>query len=340
MGSEFFFECMPALRDKAHDGFCIHSILEHQQQPLDLPEARSWAVTVQAIYTVRQGMREGGMDRPSQHKSHPVGSLSYSQTGGPPCWVISIAFGVNGRDNVWLCWIPLNSWHTVCTCIHRLTVTPPNTLLRSRIGLYLPLWNYHSKASKLQTSTIHIFNTPKLHCSNDKIIMLHSPETLFNVSNLQISSDSKTPWLYSTKVHIYLEYHRVCPLVGLRLPTPSPANECVPPPTPLNQRGGHTRLPVRGWGSPNSDYLRKGLALCLLCVLQSTASMGPQSQCEQFKPLGMFLHFFYVLHKFHHLKGVVSRGGFCRWWHAWSVQGLNRGYGKFLNFLGAPMILY
>jgi len=94
--------------------------------------------------------------------------------------------------------------------------------------LYLPLWNYHSKASKLQTSTIHIFNTSKLHCSNDKIIMLHSPETLFNVSNLQISSDSKTPWLYSTKVHIYLEYHRVCPLVGLRLPTPSPANECAP----------------------------------------------------------------------------------------------------------------
>ncbi len=27
--------------------------------------------------------------------------------------------------------------------------------------------------------------------------------------------------------------------------------------------GGHTRL--RGWESPNSDDLRKGLALCLLC---------------------------------------------------------------------------
>jgi hypothetical protein len=28
--------------------------------------------------------------------------------------------------------------------------------------------------------------------------------------------------------------------------------------------GGHTRLRVRGWGSPNSDDWRKSLALCLL----------------------------------------------------------------------------
>jgi len=29
--------------------------------------------------------------------------------------------------------------------------------------------------------------------------------------------------------------------------------------------GGHTRLRVRGWWSPNSDDWKKGLSLCLLC---------------------------------------------------------------------------
>ncbi len=50
-------------------------------------------------------------------------------------------------------------------------------------------------------------------------------------------------------------------------PTPSPASDCA---SPRNQRGGvrgHTRLRVRGWGSPNSDDWRIGLALCLLCGL-------------------------------------------------------------------------
>jgi hypothetical protein len=37
-------------------------------------------------------------------------------------------------------------------------------------------------------------------------------------------------------------------------------------PSPRNLRGGgHIRLRVRGWGSPNSDDWRKSLALCLLC---------------------------------------------------------------------------
>jgi hypothetical protein len=38
-------------------------------------------------------------------------------------------------------------------------------------------------------------------------------------------------------------------------------------------------------------------------------------------------------------KGTVSRGrfGFCR--HVWLVLCLNRGPGRFLNFLGDPMIL-
>jgi hypothetical protein len=44
-------------------------------------------------------------------------------------------------------------------------------------------------------------------------------------------------------------------------------------PSPQEPRGGgglHTRLRVRGWGSPNSDDWRKSSALCLQC-LQATA---------------------------------------------------------------------
>jgi hypothetical protein len=66
------------------------------------------------------------------------------------------------------------------------------------------------------------------------------------------------------KVHIYTEYHSVCPLVGIRtLPSPSLASECAPPPQP---KGGRAHSPAgKGWGSPNSDDWRKSLALCLLC---------------------------------------------------------------------------
>jgi hypothetical protein len=47
--------------------------------------------------------------------------------------------------------------------------------------------------------------------------------------------------------YIYLEYHSVCPLV--RIGTPSPADECVPP-EPKRGGGKHTRLGVMGWGVP------------------------------------------------------------------------------------------
>ncbi len=49
-------------------------------------------------------------------------------------------------------------------------------------------------------------------------------------------------------------------------PNPSLASECTPPPAPVAKGWGHTRLRVRGWGSPNSDDWRKSLALCLFCV--------------------------------------------------------------------------
>ncbi len=64
------------------------------------------------------------------------------------------------------------------------------------------------------------------------------------------------------KVYIYKEYHSVCPFVGIgTLPTPfSPASV----PSPQN-RGGSAHSPAgQGLGSPNSDNLRKSLALCLL----------------------------------------------------------------------------
>ncbi len=61
------------------------------------------------------------------------------------------------------------------------------------------------------------------------------------------------------EVRKYIEYHSVCPLVGIEtLTTPlSPASVPLPP----EQGGwGHTHLRVRGLGdrvSPNSDDWRK-----------------------------------------------------------------------------------
>jgi hypothetical protein len=45
------------------------------------------------------------------------------------------------------------------------------------------------------------------------------------------------------KVLLYIEYQSVCPRVGIGTPhplSPSPTNECAPPPHPRNQRGGGT----------------------------------------------------------------------------------------------------
>ncbi len=44
-------------------------------------------------------------------------------------------------------------------------------------------------------------------------------------------------------------------------PTPSLASELCPSPPEPKMGGGHIRLRVRGWGSPNSDEWRKSLAL-------------------------------------------------------------------------------
>ncbi len=65
------------------------------------------------------------------------------------------------------------------------------------------------------------------------------------------------------KVRIHKEYHSVCPSSELGLSQALSRQRVCP--SPQNRvGGGHTCLRVRGWGSPNSDDWRKGLALCLL----------------------------------------------------------------------------
>jgi hypothetical protein len=67
-------------------------------------------------------------------------------------------------------------------------------------------------------------------------------------------------------VHLFMSTTVSVPSSELGPPTPLPLAS-----VPLNQKGGgHTRLWVRGWGSPNLDNLRKSLALCLLCDVHRT----------------------------------------------------------------------
>jgi hypothetical protein len=65
---------------------------------------------------------------------------------------------------------------------------------------------------------------------------------------------------FDHKEHIFLEYHSVCPLVGIRTPLPPLPQASVPPSQGTKTGVGHIRLRVRGWRSPNSDDWRKSLA--------------------------------------------------------------------------------
>jgi hypothetical protein len=84
--------------------------------------------------------------------------------------------------------------------------------------------------------------------------------------------------------------------------SPPPLPQTSVPLPPGTTGGGGAHSPA-GEGVREYQFrrLEKNLALCLLCVLQSTASIGSQSQCEQFKPLGMLWRF-YVPHKLNHFK--------------------------------------
>jgi hypothetical protein len=82
--------------------------------------------------------------------------------------------------------------------------------------------------------------------------------------NSQLYNTAKNVNHKMHKVHIYTEYHSVCPSSELGLSHPfSRHGECAPPPE--LKGGGGIRLWARGRGSPNSDDRRKSLALCLLC---------------------------------------------------------------------------
>ncbi len=74
------------------------------------------------------------------------------------------------------------------------------------------------------------------------------------------------------KVHIYLEYHSIRPLVGIGTPPPHPPLPQVSLPSPLEPNGGytqHTRLLVRGWGSTNSDDWREESLVLYIFVFKS-----------------------------------------------------------------------
>ncbi len=76
----------------------------------------------------------------------------------------------------------------------------------------------------------------------------------------------KVPYIYSTYIKSTTVY---VPLSELGLSQPLSRQRVCPSPQHRGGGGGggeHTRLRVRGWGSPNSDDWRKGLALCLLCA--------------------------------------------------------------------------
>ncbi len=82
-------------------------------------------------------------------------------------------------------------------------------------------------------------------------------------------------WVYTTN---YINTKSTTVYVPRRnwdYPNPSIASECAPPPQPGG--GGHIRLRMRGWGSPNPDDWRKSLTLCLLCGTYCTVNVAKKS---------------------------------------------------------------
>ncbi len=72
-------------------------------------------------------------------------------------------------------------------------------------------------------------------------------------------------WYHGTTKYVYIKSTTVyVPSSELGLPQPLSSQGVCP--SPHNQGGGHTRMRVRGWGSPNSEDWRKSFALFLLCV--------------------------------------------------------------------------
>ncbi len=80
-----FDPCLTCVIRKLMAVFFVRSVLEHQQQQLDLPQSRSWAVLDQdKRYCPGQGRR---------HRASITAQVSSCCMGHSPCWVISLAFG-------------------------------------------------------------------------------------------------------------------------------------------------------------------------------------------------------------------------------------------------------
>ncbi len=82
-------------------------------------------------------------------------------------------------------------------------------------------------------------------------VSLYDHRVSFHSADMNLNSSWVGP---QHKVHIYQEYQCLSPRTGTPPPpTPSSANQCAPLLPEPKVGGVHTRLRVRGWGSPDSD---------------------------------------------------------------------------------------
>jgi hypothetical protein len=140
---------------------------------------------------------------------------------------------------------------------------------------------------------------------------------------------------------MYIEHHSLCHLVGIGThPTPLP-QASVPSPS-VQRVGGHTLLRLRGWGSPNSDDWRKGLALCLLCVrplpLPPCSFAASVNIRVSFSTLSVCLHsgtlFHWSQQTDQETRGRVWREGLV----ADGLVGVGGGYGTVIAMLFEKML--
>ncbi len=90
--------------------------------------------------------------------------------------------------------------------------------------------------------------------------------------------------------------------LGLSYPSLSRQRVC---PSPRYQRGGHTRLRMRGWGGPNSDDWIKSLALCFSVMQTNRNYIKP--------PMKLKIATESRLWRAHLAEGAYSSCGYYSW---------------------------
>jgi hypothetical protein len=101
-GSNMCFDpCLP-FEIKLMTVFSVHLLLEHPQQQLDLPEARSWAAPDRSKRYDPSGKGRHGPPIITQISPGWVTLLQPARRG-PPCWVASLAFGLFGYESYCVC---------------------------------------------------------------------------------------------------------------------------------------------------------------------------------------------------------------------------------------------